>query len=82
MMGEMAASMQGRKSFPWGKYQERIMKMSAALIDAGLCSPKDINSMLVDIDNRRKESGGTGDIMSGGDLLAEWLSGKGDEAVQ
>lgn len=80
MMNEMAQAMTGNKPFPWGDYQRRIMKISGPLIKAGLSSPKDINSMLADIDARKNTSSGGAVSSSGGDLLAEWLSDN-NEAV-
>jgi len=68
-------------AFPWSDYRERIMSMSHLLIDAGMASPKDITNMLMEIDNRCKTTGG-GSVASGGDFLADWLSGKGDEVTQ
>lgn len=74
MMNKIAQATKGGKSFPWGLYQEELIRMSDVLIDAGISSPKDINAMLVDIDNRRKTTGGPNESQSGGDFLAEWLS--------
>jgi hypothetical protein len=66
----------GGRSPAWAELENRAADKATQLILAKLISPKDMIGLLIDIEQFRKEAGGT--QRDPGDWLSEWLSDHGD----
>ena len=58
----------------WAMFHQKLMLSSHLLIEGGMASPKDITSMLLDVETFRKNEGGS--QLLPGDAIAAWLAGE------